>query len=121
MHTNMICKTIRSHGTGQGANALSMYFYPGVYFFKKGTLSEYKYFLINYLGSVKTKVKERPAFKRIFPIILNRLFRKFCPVPHFISQVTPMVYTLCTVNHTHAHQVRICHHNTDNVCTDTHC
>ena len=27
----------------------------------------------------------------------------------------------CTVNHTHAHQVRICRHNTDNVCTDTHC
>jgi len=27
---------------------------------------------------------------------------------------------LCTVNHTHAHQVRISRHNTDNVCTDTH-
>ena len=26
----------------------------------------------------------------------------------------------CTVNHTHAQQVRICRHNTDNVCTDTH-
>jgi hypothetical protein len=88
--------------------------------FKKGILNEYKYFLNDYLGSVKTKLKENPAFKRIFRIILNRLFRKlnflipmvdFAPSPHFISQVTPMVHTMCimltrllekcNVEHTH--------------------
>jgi len=30
------------------------------------------------------------------------------------------IVLVCTVNHTQAHQVRICRHNTDNVCTDTH-
>jgi len=73
-------------GEGGGAsNTLSTFFYLGVYFFKKGTLSEYKYFLIDYLGSVKTKLKERPAFKRTFPIILTRPFRKINFLIHMVD------------------------------------
>jgi len=71
-----MCSHHRRNFAGEGANTLSVFFYLGVFFFKKGVLNEYKYFLNDYLGSVKIKLKEKPAFKRIFPNILTRLFRK---------------------------------------------
>ena len=40
---------------------------------------------------------------------------------HMIYRVSHATVPARTVNHTHAHQVTIYRHNTDNVCTDTHC
>jgi hypothetical protein len=73
----MISKTIRSHGSGQesvhtkgvtwGVEYPFHIFLPkGSFFateFKTGTLNEHKYFLNYYLGSVKTKLNEKPGFK----------------------------------------------------------
>jgi len=39
---------------------------------------------------------------------------------HILTWCAVQRSLLCTVSHTHAHKVRLCRHNTDNVCTDTH-
>ena len=44
-----------------------------------------------------------------------------CLADHVVCKVSHDAVPFCTMNHTHAHQVRICHHDTDGVCTDTRC
>jgi hypothetical protein len=128
MHTNITWFAKLFVRTDQGRNVFTpqgnlggnAFLYLTIVFFKRGTLNEHKYFLNDYLGSIKTKLKEKSTFKRIFPITLTPLLRKlnflismvdFVPSPHFISQVTPMVHTMyimltrllekCNVEHTH--------------------
>jgi len=44
--------------------------------------------------------------------------------PHILTWCVCVLFTVSTSlhsePHTHTHQVRICRHNTNNVCTDTH-
>ena len=40
---------------------------------------------------------------------------------HVVCKVSHDTIPLCTMNHTHAHQVGICRHDTDNVCGDACC